>query len=72
MGVINLPDDKTFSSIYMGEELKSKLKKLAARENRSLNSYINIILEKHADNKKIPAKPTLVKKNKLILKRRLA
>jgi len=42
-----LPYYKTFSSIYMEETLKGQLKKLAEIENRSLNSYINIVLKKH-------------------------
>lgn len=63
--------DKIFSSIYMEEGLKARLRKLAEKENRSLNNYINTILLNHA-NKKMKTKPTLVKKDKLILKRRSA
>jgi len=66
-----LPYYKTFSSIYMEETLKGQLKKLAEIENRSLNSYINIVLKKHVD-KKLPTKSILVKKDKLVLKRRSA
>ncbi len=57
---------KTFSSIYMEEELKEKLRKLSEIDNRSLNGYINLVLEQHAD-KQMPSK-----KNKLVLKRRTA
>lgn len=58
--------DKVSNSIYMDEQLSDKLKILSSRENRSLNSYINIVLKDHTD-RKLP-KPKLVKK--VTLKRR--
>ena len=52
--------DKVSNSIYMDEQLSDKLKILSSRENRSLNSYINIVLKDHTD-RKLP-KPNLLRK----------
>lgn len=48
---MSISKDKTGVLINMNKDLKKQLELLAKEDNRSLTSYINIILQKHVDSK---------------------
>lgn len=45
---------KKSGSIYLDEDVHNSIKQLAQEDKRSFNSYVNIVLRKHAEkNKKL-------------------
>ena len=49
-----MPEGKRSGGLYLDEEVWDGIQELAEKDNRSFNSYVNLVLRKHWEKNKKP------------------